>query len=742
MIFLHVQLLDATETILTYSLEDRKEPDWDLRGCRVLVPIGRHHRLGLVLDVSAEEPSGITTKPIIAILDSQPVLPQDLINLCRRISSYYLYPLGLTLLMALPEPLRRKPPKKPQTLRTTKAAVLLCSPEDIKDRAFDEGLKELFARYPSGLPLSRIREYLKKDSNRFIVKAKKKGWIDVILVPDEDVLESHFSQTIETSVPEQLTADQARIIEKAVIALTKSSFAPYLLYGVTGSGKTEIYLRLAEKALAMGKSALVLAPEIALITQLEAIFRNRFGELLAVWHSGLSPQVRLSQWEALLKGKKKVALGTRSAVFLPIQNCGLIIVDEEHDPSYKQEDRMRYNARDVALMRAQMLQIPILLGSATPSLQSYHNAREGRYGLFTITQRVHGQPLPEIEVIDMRRERSPRIFSKRLREALEETFAKGLQALLFLNRRGYSPCVLCRSCGYVATCRRCSIPLTYHVDEQNLRCHYCGFSMEKLQICPMCEKNVLLYLGFGTEKVENEIKKILPQAQIARIDRDVIKNMKDLVSVLNQVRQGKVHIIIGTQMITKGHDFPMLSLTGVINADVALALPDLRSGELTAQQLLQVSGRSGRRDSIGRVIIQTYNPYHYVIESATKGDYSLFCEKELESREKLLYPPYARMARIICESTDMQKAYDSVYSLADFMRETVRNVDQESCVIIGPAPAPSFKLRDRYRWHILLKAKQSGLLTEFLEKVWHSNLVDRLRRKVRVIVDRDPVTCL
>ena len=740
MIFLNVQLLDATGASFTYRL-DSNETYRHILGCRVLVPVGRYYRLGIVLDVSENEPTGIITKPVAAVPDSEPVLTEELIKLCQRVSSYYIYPLGLTMLLTLPEPLRRKPPKKLQTFRMIKAAVLTCSPETVQDRAFDDGLKELFARYPSGLPLSRIREYLKKDSNRFITKAKKKGWIDVILVPDDDVLESSFGQTIEETEPKELTDDQAKILDEVGRALAKDEFTPHLLYGVTGSGKTEIYLRLTEKALEMGKSVLVLAPEIALITQLETIFRNRFGEQLAVWHSGLSPQVRLSQWESLLKNKKKVALGTRSAVFLPLRNCGLIIVDEEHDPSYKQEDRLRYNARDVALMRAQMLQIPILLGSATPSLQSYHNAREGRYGLFTITQRVHRHPLPEVEVVDMRRERSPRMFSNRLKEALEETFAMGFQSLLFLNRRGYAPYVLCRSCGYVATCRRCSIPLTYHIDENNLRCHYCGFVTENIQTCPKCERSVLLYIGFGTEKIEKEVKTILPQAQIARIDRDVIKNMKDLVSTLNQIRQGKVQVIIGTQMITKGHDFPLLSLTGIINADGALALPDFRSGELTAQQLLQVSGRAGRRESIGRVIIQTYNPSHYVIESAVKGDYSLFCEKELESREKLFYPPYARMARIICESTDMEKVYEGVYDLADFIRSTAQPENWE-CVVIGPAPAPFFKLRDRYRWHILVKARHSAVLTEFLAKIWHSKAVDKLRRKIKVTVDRDPITCL
>ncbi|MGC8719616.1 MAG: replication restart helicase PriA [Thermodesulforhabdaceae bacterium] len=737
MIFVHVQILDATEVILTYRVDH--PPEGEIRGRRVLVPVGRHQRLGIILGLCDSEPEGVTVRPVVSILDDEPIITEELLKLCQRVSSYYIYPLGLTLLLALPELLREKSPEKIQSAQMTRAIILTVSPDEIKDRAFDERLGELFTRYPSGLPYAVLKTHLKSDWQRFITKARKKGWIATVFIPDESIFESCFGQKIENFVPEQLTEDQSRIMEQAGKALERQEFSPYLLYGVTGSGKTEIYLRLIEKALSMGKSALVLAPEIALITQLEAIFRNRFGETLAVWHSGLSPKVRLSQWRAVLKGHKRVALGTRSAVFLPLKNCGLIIVDEEHDLSYKQEDRMRYNARDVALMRAQMLQIPIILGSATPSLQSYHRAREGHYRLFTMTRRVHGQLLPEIEVVDMRRERSPKIFSNRLRKALEENFASGLQSLLFLNRRGYAPYIFCRHCGFVATCDRCSIALTYHIDRDNLRCHYCGFTTEKLTTCPVCQKSVLLYLGFGTERIEEEVKKILPDASIGRIDRDVIKNMKDLVGILNRIRKGEVHVIIGTQMITKGHDFPLLSLTGVINADVALTLPDFRSGEITAQQLLQVAGRAGRRETTGKVIIQTYNPFHYVIESAVNGNYSLFCEKELESREKLFYPPYSRMARLICESTDMNRAHETVYTLAEFLRETGESY---GCVIIGPAPAPFFRLRNRYRWHILVKARHSSSLTELLTKVWHSKTVEKLRRRAHLIIDRDPMTCL
>lgn len=735
--FLNVQPLDATEAVLTYKIEASRYIN--LRGCRVIVPVGKSRRLGVVLDSTDQEPSIPNIKTVISVLDTEPVFTEELLNFCQRVSSYYLYPLGLTLLLALPESLRRKTSSIASLTKTTRIAVLLVPPETVSDRAFDDNLRQLFVKNPSGVPLVKLKAILEKDLYRFINKLRKKKWLEIISAPDNSVMESFFGQAIETSFPEHLTEDQIKILDEAEKSLGQNRFYPCLLYGVTGSGKTEIYLRLASKAVEIGKSVIVLAPEIALITQLETIFRSRFGEKLAVWHSGLSPNVRIDQWLSILRGNKKIVLGTRSAIFLPVKNCGLIVVDEEHDPSYKQEDRMRYNARDIALMRAQMLQIPIILGSATPSLQSYYHAREKHYKLFTITRRVHGHPLPEIEVVDMRRERRPRIFSKRLQQALKETFSEGLQSLLFLNRRGYAPYVLCRNCGHVATCNRCSIALTYHIETHNLKCHYCNFTMDPPEACPECGKSILLYLGFGTEKVEEEVKKIIPEAETIRIDRDTIKNMKDLVTALNKIRQGKVGVIIGTQMIIKGHDFPLLSLAGVINADVALALPDLRSGELTAQQLLQVAGRSGRRETVGKVIIQTYNPSHYVIEATVKGNYSLFCEKELESREKLFYPPYAKIARIVCESTDMEKVHKSVYRLYDLIKNLAENF---GCAITGPAPAPFFKLRNRYRWHILVRSRDSSILTEFLRTFWESKPVKGARRKLRITVDRDPLTCL
>lgn len=737
MTFLKVQLLDPTDSVLTYRLENSYEGN--IRGRRVVVPLGRHERIGVVLGVEERKPEISNIKEVKTVLDPEPIFPDELLDFCQRVSSYYLYPLGLTLLLALPEPLRKKSYKEAVSAKLKRVAVLLVKPEDIEDVAFSDSLRKLFEENPRGVPVNRLREIVGKDWRRFINRSKRRGWIEIVSVPDDSISEVYFGQVIETCVPEKLTSDQVKIIDQAVDALHQCKFSPYLLYGVTGSGKTEVYLQLTDKALEMGKSVIVLAPEIALITQLETIFRSRFGEKLAVWHSGLSPHVRMSYWYALLKGQKRIVLGTRSAIFLPVRDCGLIVVDEEHDPSYKQEDRMRYNARDVALMRAQMLGIPVILGSATPSLQSYYHAREKHYGLFTITQRIHGHPMPEVEIVDMRKEKHPRILSRRLQEALSETFLSGFQSLLFLNRRGYAPYVLCRSCGYVVTCNRCSITLTYHIDRNNLRCHYCGFAVDPPEVCPICGKSILLYLGLGTEKVEEEVKKILPGAQIARIDRDTIKNMNDLVTTLNRVRHGQVNVIIGTQMITKGHDFPLLSLTGVINADVALAIPDFRSGELTAQQLLQVSGRSGRKETVGKVIIQTYNPSHYVIEAAVKGDYSLFCEKELESRKELFYPPYSKMVRILCESPDMDKVHEAIYTLADSIKNLAESL---GCNVIGPAPAPFFRLRDRYRWHVLVKSQSRRNLTVLLKMTWHSRLVRKLRRKVRIIIDRDPMVCL
>ncbi len=786
MAFLSVQLLDATEISLTYKLPEGflSKP---LIGCRVVVPVGKHSRLGIVTDIQEEVEGEIASKikPVDLILDQEPIITQELIKFCQKVSSYYLYPLGLLLKFSLPEDLRKIPEESylllledeklleifgkervvsrkkllkhlsyyklkklekegfikkiyPETFpthkKTVKLAVLKVPLESIKEE-LDTKTKELFEAHPLGIETKAL-------DKTFLKKAQKKGWISIeeTTIEDYEIQHSGFYQEIDSQIPTRLTKEQKTIIKELEKAVEEGGFKPFLLYGVTGSGKTEIYIKIAEKVLKMGRSVIMLAPEISLITQLFAVLRHRFKEELAVWHSGLSKRIRLNQWYLILKKHKRFVVGTRSAIFSPVSECGLIIVDEEHDPSYKQEDRMRYNARDVAVMRAEKLNIPVILGSATPSLESFYNAKTGKYTILAMTTRIYPGH-HEVTVVDMRREKHPRVISTKLKEAIRETIKEGFQALLFLNRRGYSNYALCRRCGYVCYCTRCSIPLTYHIERNNLQCHYCNFEMSFPEVCPNCQGSVLLKVGFGTEKVEEEILKIFPSVRALRIDTDAILNTKDLVNKLNSIRRKEVEIVIGTQMIAKGHNFPLISLIGIVNADSTLSIPDFRAGEITVQQLFQVGGRSGRSEiTSGKIIVQTYNPNHYIIESFLKGDYQLFCERELASRRALGYPPYFKMTRIVCESPNQDLVHKVSLEVGEILRSFSKEVGSFS--LMGPAPSPFFRLRNRNRWHLILRTKDEETMTRILKSFKRHPRTRLLERKVHIIIDRDPIFCL
>ena len=520
-----------------------------------------------------------------------------------------------------------------------------------------------------------------------------------------------------------------------------SSFKTFLVFGVTGSGKSEIYLRLVETALQHHQGALILAPEIALTYQLEALFRQRFGSQLATWHSGLTSQVREQQWQDILNGKKKVVLGARSAIFMPVSDLGLIIVDEEHDTSYKQDDHFRYQARDVALMRAQMLQIPIVLGSATPSMQSFYHCEANRYHLLSLPRRIHDRPMPDLEIIDMRREnRRNRVLSKTLKDALAETLEAGQQALLFLNRRGFATFVLCNACGQVLQCENCSVSLTYHQKRETLCCHYCGSEKKLPERCPVCDHAALGLHGFGTERIEKEVKKLLPEAQVLRIDRDTVSAPRYIVECLESIREHRANVLIGTQMLTKGHDFPNITLVGVVNADTSLQIADFRAGETTVQLLMQVAGRAGRGDKPGRVILQTYNPSHYTIQSVVTMDYQGFCRKELESRERLQYPPFVRLLRLLVTSTREDLTRQAAGELATLCREVASELRSQGqyLAVLGPSPAPLVKLKNRFRWHIYVKAWANQDLQQFTEVVLERSSGHPTLRRVQVAIDRDP----
>jgi len=539
--------------------------------------------------------------------------------------------------------------------------------------------------------------------------------------------------------PAQLTGEQIAVLTEIDTALTAGKFSPLLLHGVTGCGKTEVYLRAARKCLAMGRSVLVLVPEIALTTQLEGHFLARFGTEVALLHSGLTPGERFDQWQRIVSGQARVVIGARSAVFAPLAAPGLIIVDEEHDGSYKQEDGLRYQARDLAVLRASLAGGVALLGSATPSLISYQHALTGKYRRLIMTRRVADQAMPRVEVLDLRKIKTvsgrPPLFSRELTVALKETLAAGDQSLVFLNRRGYAGLLLCRACGQAVRCPSCAISLTLHQGRGELLCHYCGHTVNSRTLCDQCHSPELIPIGFGTERLESELKAMFPAARIARLDRDTSGNRQEFLEILRAVHARKVDILVGTQMITKGHHFPHVTLVGVVWADASLNLPDFRAGERTFQLLSQVTGRAGRGEKPGRVIIQALNPDHYAIATARHHDYQGFFEQEMALRRELKFPPFGLLVNLRFDGIDellVRRAAEQTGALANRLSRG------RKIAVLGPAPAPLSRLQGRYRWQLLLKGENRADLHGLCRQLSS----EREAGPVKLTVDVDPENML
>jgi primosomal protein N' (replication factor Y) (superfamily II helicase) len=508
-----------------------------------------------------------------------------------------------------------------------------------------------------------------------------------------------------TEEPEDLTGPQQEAVEEIGASIQSGGFAAYLLYGVTGSGKTEVYIRAAQKALEKGKGAIVLVPEIALTPQLTAQFASRLGQTVALFHSGLSDGQRLDQWWRVKTGQARVAVGARSALFAPLSDPGVIIVDEEHDPSYKQGETPRYHARDAAVMLARIKDAVVVLGSATPSLESVHNARIGRYRRLVLPDRVTAmRRLPEVEIVDMREAAfATRNITERLADEIRAAMEGGRQAILLLNRRGFSSFILCPNCGHNFPCPSCSITLTYHKGPGKLLCHYCDYTMPAPDVCPECAGYNLMLMGAGVERVQEELAAVAGGARILRLDRDAAQKRGQTEKILTEFSRHRADILIGTQMVAKGHDFPDVTLVGVINADVALNLPDFRAGERTFTLLAQAAGRAGRGDQPSKVIIQTYNPAHYAITAASMHDFDGFADRELAGREELSYPPFCRLALVRFAGPDpaaVRRESGQVRGRFD----VVIAQKKLALTVLGPVPAPIERIRDRHRCQILVKA--------------------------------------
>jgi primosomal protein N' (replication factor Y) len=539
-----------------------------------------------------------------------------------------------------------------------------------------------------------------------------------------------------------LVPEQAKAVQAVVEGIRGGEFAPFLLHGVTASGKTEVYLNAAQEALARGRQVLVLLPEIALTHPVAQEFRRRFGERVALLHSGLTESQRLDQWRRLAAGTAEVAVGARSAVFAPLPRLGLIVVDEEHDPAYKHEGGLLYQARDVALYRGKLASAAVVLASATPAVGTFFRAREGHYRYLRLSERVTPQTLPDIQLINLKQQRGGtglKIISPPLAAAVTETLARGEQALLFLNRRGFATVLFCLFCGHLFQCEQCSVALTQHHSRHLLICHYCGYEMKVPEHCPTCQSTAIKKHGVGTERVESEVRRLWPEARVARLDRDTAPTSGRALEVLGDFGAGDLDILVGTQMITKGHHFPGVTLVGVIAADQGLFFPEYHAGERTFQLLAQVAGRAGRGGAPGQVLIQTYQPEHYVFKTVREQNYEEFFQRELASRRELGYPPFTRLALVRLSGMQEEAVAHQAQKLADTLRRTIRrNPDLASRLrVLGPAPAGLARLKGRFRWQILLKSYGRPPLVAILHhlrQTWSAPT----KSKVDLTLDIDP----
>jgi primosomal protein N' (replication factor Y) len=718
-------------------------------GARVVCPFGSRRLVGVVLGTrEGDAPSG--ARPLLSVVDEEPAVPSDLLAFLRDLAGYYLAPVGEVMRLALPpmeremaralaEPTLFAEPARGVGARRVQWVAATDRVETGKLGGQASGIVALLrAAGPS--PLARLEE--RWGNARAAVKRLTD--LGLVRMEERDAQEApFFSEAAPRDAPPEATEAQRAAIDRIVGAIASGCAATFLLHGVTGSGKTEVYLRAIAAVREQRKGAVMLVPEIALTPQLVARFRARFGDEVAVLHSALTPRERHRMWWSLRRGEVDVAIGARSALFAPVRKLGLVIVDEEHDPSFKQEEGVRYHARDMAILRAHRVSGVCVLGSATPSLESEQLARSSKAHKLVLPDRARAQAMPYVELIDLRRIGAGPTGDKRLSlplfRALEATLAAHEQAILFLNRRGFAPSVRCEACGELAACGSCSVALTFHKRAGALvRCHYCGFETSMPARCGRCESTSIVLEGVGTEKLEETLAAAFPTARVGRLDRDVASG-KAIERVIARVRSREVDILVGTQMVTKGHDLPYVTLVGVINADAALSIPDFRAAERAFQLLVQVAGRAGRGDVPGRVLVQTYDPTHPAIVFAAGHDVAGFLERELVDRKELGYPPFSRLALVRVDAVDEQEARGACAALARVAREAAASAGGKVDVL-GPAPAPIARMRNRFRFRVMLRGRERGPVRRVLAAVDVARA--GLGKRVRSSIDVDPVQLL
>ena len=707
------------------ALADRVRP-----GCRVRVPFGRSMAKGVVIETTGAPPEGLVVKSIAAVLEESPLLTPDVIALLAWVSRYYACPLGEVIAACVP------------------LGDTACRPNVLVRSAVPvEALQAHVARLSAKAPAqARLLAQLAGASaglpRPLLLRNARAGQEALARLVAQGLLETGEDTTAGASggvscagappaPPPRLSASQAAAIEQIHQACSSGGFAPFLLFGVTGSGKTEVYLQALSRVVAEGGQALVLLPEIALTPQTFNRVRARVPEVVLL-HSLLSRGERAENMRRARDGRARVVVGARSAVFTPFADLRLIVVDEEHENSYKQENAPRYHARDVAVMRARECGIPIILGSATPSLESLHNARTGRYRMLTLPERVTPLGMPSIRVLDLTRIKTgASLLSRELMDLTAAALGAGRQAIFFLNRRGYARVVRCQRCGHVCRCPQCSVSVTYHHRGQMLLCHTCGSVAPRPEKCPACAAPVLKYTGAGTERVVRDLAARFPGVRIGRLDRDAASSRRSLLDVLDQFAAGRLDILVGTQMVAKGHDVPGVTLVGILCADASLYMPDFRAAERTFQLLHQVAGRAGRGTEPGTVVIQTYNPNNPVIRLAVEGDYKRFAEVELAQRGPLRYPPFGRMLRVVARG----RVEEAAARWTEFAAGAVRAA---GLLVLGPAPCTITRISHCYRYQLLVKGEGPARVAQALAVLKRLDVP----RGIDVALDVDPVSFL
>ncbi|MGH9480794.1 MAG: replication restart helicase PriA [Terriglobales bacterium] len=729
--FADVVLPVPLDQAFTYAVPAGLDP---APGCRVAVPWGARRLIGVVTARREALPDGVEPgqiKPLASVLDPVPILDEPLLELARWAAAYYQAPIGEMMRCALPPGHSAAPPRR-RIYRLSGAAT------PGRRTAAQARVLELLASAGGEAEAAWLRRQVSASALATLLRHRALEQIETEAPPAPPAWSPRPRV-------EALNSSQQR----ALAAIDADGGAPILLHGVTGSGKTAVYLAAIENALSLGLGALMLVPEIGLTPALFADFEHAFPGLVAVLHSGLRPAERAQHWRRLHSGVARVAIGTRSAVFAPVAHLGLILVDEEHDASYKQQESPRYHGRDLAVMRAKLARARIVLGSATPSLESFTHARAGKYRLVEMTERVERRPLPAIRVVDMgaefRNRASPparsrlaeeTIFSAELRTALEQRLSRGQQSLLLINRRGFAPVALCRSCGTAMMCRDCALALSFHKRAAKMICHLCGYAAEPPRICAACASEHIYFLGSGSEKAEEELAALFPAARIARLDRDTARQRRHFERVLAEFRAGRWDILIGTQMIAKGHDVPGVTLVGVLQADLGLAFPDFRAAERTFQLLTQVAGRAGRGAEPGEVVLQVMHPEHYAVDTAARADFAAFYAKEANFRHWMHYPPFAALAAVQLRHRDFDRVLDYATEAGRFLE---RQAGRFPAVrILGPAPALVARVKREHRYQFLFKSASRRELAALLHSL-RAFARDRRFPATALIVDVDPL---